>query len=354
MMIAVKMQSSKRTLRSNEIAVTAGSEIAGGGLDVELDLTFSLQYPHFLKRSGNQLQIMLQRRKRYKNRAILGFKTLAGGVINMAEVLQRSNYMDKELELLGNIKELGKNEVVARIMMSALKSQPVDQEGGINGRHVKVPLDRSADVDSDEDDDFTSPDEGSDSETVDETAASSGANAVPSARERLSQWRRHVNSRKGRKLFSTNSVGSDPANAQQRNLKQKFIALLKKFRIPDSDAFESDEQYQEALEQELMAAQNPREFEDLFEEEDVDVDDLSDSGQEFDDVSISSTPKPSLRPFFSSCTLVGPDAEVKPIQIWCRNIIILNLLGFLGLSRDKTDGIGQPRFFRDGTNSRHF
>lgn len=46
----------------------------------------SLQYPHFLKRDANRLQIMLQRRKRYKNRTILGYKTLAVGVINMAEV----------------------------------------------------------------------------------------------------------------------------------------------------------------------------------------------------------------------------------------------------------------------------
>lgn len=45
-----------------------------------------LQYPHFLKREGNKLQIMLQRRKRYKNRTILGYKTLAAGSINMAEV----------------------------------------------------------------------------------------------------------------------------------------------------------------------------------------------------------------------------------------------------------------------------
>lgn len=29
---------------------------------------------------------MLQRRKRYKNRTILGYKTLAAGAINMAEV----------------------------------------------------------------------------------------------------------------------------------------------------------------------------------------------------------------------------------------------------------------------------
>lgn len=45
-----------------------------------------LQYPHFLKRDANKLQIMLQRRKRYKNRTILGYKTLALGLINMAEV----------------------------------------------------------------------------------------------------------------------------------------------------------------------------------------------------------------------------------------------------------------------------
>lgn len=52
-------------------------------------LTFCLQYPHFLKRDANKLQIMLQRRKRYKNRTILGYKTLALGMINMAEVRNR-------------------------------------------------------------------------------------------------------------------------------------------------------------------------------------------------------------------------------------------------------------------------
>ncbi|CAM1154435.1 PACS1 (predicted) [Pycnogonum litorale] len=79
--IAVKMQSSKRTLRSNEIIIPNNRL-----LDTELDLTFSLQYPHFIKRDGNKLQIMLQRRKRYKNRTILGFKTLAVGFINMSQV----------------------------------------------------------------------------------------------------------------------------------------------------------------------------------------------------------------------------------------------------------------------------
>ena len=50
-------------------------------------LFYSLfQYPHFLKRAGNNLQVMLQRRKKYKNRTILGFKTLAVGLVNMGQV----------------------------------------------------------------------------------------------------------------------------------------------------------------------------------------------------------------------------------------------------------------------------
>lgn len=80
--IAVKMQSSKRTLRSNEIMLPAN-----GLLDTGLELTFSLQYPHFLKRDGNRLQVLLQRRKRYKNRTMLGFKTLAEGFIRMDQVI---------------------------------------------------------------------------------------------------------------------------------------------------------------------------------------------------------------------------------------------------------------------------
>lgn len=41
---------------------------------------------------------------------------------------------------------------------------------------------------------------------------------------------------------------------------------------------------------------DPADIEDLFEE----LEDMSDSGPEVDTMSISSTPKPSLRPFFAS------------------------------------------------------
>ncbi|KAF3845265.1 hypothetical protein F7725_008428 [Dissostichus mawsoni] len=62
-----KLVGSKRILRSHEIVLPPG-----GSVETDLALTFSLQYPHFLKREGNKLQILLQRRKRYKNRTILG------------------------------------------------------------------------------------------------------------------------------------------------------------------------------------------------------------------------------------------------------------------------------------------
>ena len=60
------MQSSKRTLRSHEITIpqtiittALGSGVSGALnsppiLETELDLHFSLQYPHFIKRDGNR------------------------------------------------------------------------------------------------------------------------------------------------------------------------------------------------------------------------------------------------------------------------------------------------------------
>ena len=166
--IAVKMQSSKRTLRSNEILLPTT-----GLLDTELELAFSLQYPHFLKREGNTLQIMLQRRKKYKNRTILGYKTLAVGIINMSQVLQRQ--MDLELELVEG--KGGGGAVLGKVYMLSLSSQPVDHEdlGKQMGDN-----DREVECDSDEDEDFSSQDEGSDSEPMIEDIRNNSSRRKPS------------------------------------------------------------------------------------------------------------------------------------------------------------------------------
>ncbi|XP_076289563.1 phosphofurin acidic cluster sorting protein KrT95D isoform X5 [Lasioglossum baleicum] len=261
--IAVKMHGSKRTLRSNEMAIPPS-----GMLDTELELQFALQYPHFLKRDGNKLLILLQRRKRYKNRTMLGYKTLAEGVINMAQVLQKQ--MDLELELVSYKAEkyAGHSVAIARVSVVALSSQPVDQDK----RLMSDPNERLCPEYSDEEEEFSSEGEaeGSDSEPT------------------LEMHRRK-------------SRAKIPANARQRNLKQKFIALLKRrFRVS-----EDLDQDQEEIGQKLSGGD--MEIEDLFHE----LEDLSDSGPELDTMSVSSTPKPSLRPFFSSSrSLLAPPHSV--------------------------------------------
>uniref|UniRef100_A0A670JU02 Phosphofurin acidic cluster sorting protein 1 n=1 Tax=Podarcis muralis TaxID=64176 RepID=A0A670JU02_PODMU len=151
--IAVKLQGSKRILRSNEIVLPVS-----GLVETELQLTFSLQYPHFLKRDANKLQIMLQRRKRYKNRTILGYKTLAVGLINMAEVMQHPSEGALVLGLHSNVKDV--SVPVAEIKIYSLSSQPIDHEG------LKSKLsDRSPDIDNyseEEEESFSSEQEGSD------------------------------------------------------------------------------------------------------------------------------------------------------------------------------------------------
>ncbi|XP_065942705.1 phosphofurin acidic cluster sorting protein 2 isoform X3 [Magallana gigas] len=261
--IAVKMQNSKRILRSNEIIVPQG-----GLLDTELDLTFSLQYPHYLKRDC-KLQVMLQRRKKYKNKTILGYKTLAAGQVNMTHVLQRTH--DKDLSLYSEQKD--NTEKLATLVMLQLSSQPVDHTENGQRKNILSDVDRSPDIDNesyDEDDqEEWSNDDISDPEAMDEDG-------------RL----------RARKSNRTEARGVATARGrvnQQRNFKQKIVSLLRKFKITE-----------ESL--------DPEEFPDTNQDPTDDIDDLidelaesmSDSGQEMDPdtVSVISTPKPRLRPFF--------------------------------------------------------
>ncbi|XP_014304856.2 phosphofurin acidic cluster sorting protein 2-like [Myotis lucifugus] len=123
MVIAVQMQGSKGILRSQEIVLPSS-----GPVEIDLALTFSLEYPHFLKRGGNKLQIMLQQRKCNNNQTILGYKTLATGAIHMAELIQRPPDCGQVLSLSSRIQ--GSSITVAEIWISSLSSQPIDDEDG--------------------------------------------------------------------------------------------------------------------------------------------------------------------------------------------------------------------------------
>lgn len=79
-----------------------------------------------MKKKNNLMYLMIQRKKKYKNRPILGYKTLAVGSINMTEVLQKCS--DKDLCLYSEAKEEIPAQVVARVHLGSVGSQPIEQE----------------------------------------------------------------------------------------------------------------------------------------------------------------------------------------------------------------------------------
>uniref|UniRef100_A0A8C9SPU8 Phosphofurin acidic cluster sorting protein 2-like n=1 Tax=Scleropages formosus TaxID=113540 RepID=A0A8C9SPU8_SCLFO len=266
--IAVKIQGSKRILRSNEYVLPPG-----GLMETDLELTFSLQYPHFLKRDANRLQIMLQRRKRYKNRTILGYKTLAVGVINMAEVMQHPTDGGQILGLHSNVKEAPVR--AAEVSVHSLSSQPIDHEDG------SVQTDRSPDIDNyseDEDDSYSSEQEASD-------------DAVH-----------------GQDLYDEDDEVRKPKKSRRKMIRttsMTTLALLKYFSVFGSQVLDSDpvDQTQE-VEEDL----------DLLYDS-LEVYNQSDSGPEMEDnESVLSTPKPKLRPFFEGMSHSSSQTEIGSLH----------------------------------------
>ncbi|XP_059527702.1 phosphofurin acidic cluster sorting protein 2-like [Myotis daubentonii] len=137
LVIAVQMQGANGILRSHEIVLPSS-----GPVETDLALTFSLEYPHFLKRKGNKLQIMLQQRKCNHNRTILGYRTLATGAVHMAELMQRPPEGGRVLSLSSRIQ--GSSITVAEIWISSLSSQPIDDE---DGSMLASPKAKSMDID---------------------------------------------------------------------------------------------------------------------------------------------------------------------------------------------------------------
>ncbi|XP_035814079.2 phosphofurin acidic cluster sorting protein 1-like isoform X1 [Amphiprion ocellaris] len=273
--IAVKIQGSKRTLRSNEYVLPPD-----GLMETDLELTFSLQYPHFLKRDSNRLHVMLQRRKRYKNRTILGYKTLAVGVIDMAEVMQHPTDGAHILSLHSNLKDASVH--AAELSIQSLFSQPIEHEDtGHHGNKSKA-SDRSPDFNEweDDDDSFSSEQDASD-------------DAVPPQDMYDDDDDVQGKTKSHRKMIRTASL------TQQPNFKQKFVALLRRFKVSD-EVLDSDP---------VGHSQEAEEDLDLLYDS-LEVYSPSDSGAELDDDSVQSTPKPKLRPFFEGVS----QSEVTNVQ----------------------------------------
>ncbi|XP_059584243.1 phosphofurin acidic cluster sorting protein 2 isoform X1 [Alligator mississippiensis] len=276
--IAVKMQGSKRILRSHEIVLPPS-----GHVETELALTFSLQYPHFLKREGNKLQIMLQRRKRYKNRTILGYKTLAVGSINMAEVMQHPTEGGQVLSLFSNIKEA--TAKVAEIWIFSLSSQPIDHEDSTMQASQKI---KSTDNYSEEEyESFSSEQEASD-------------DAVQGQDLDDDEYELGKPKKQRRSIVRTTSI------TRQQNFKQKVVALLRRFKVSD-----------EVLDSEQDPAEHIPEVEEDLDllYDTLDIENPSDSGPEMeDDDSVLSTPKPKLKPYFEGLSHSSSQTEIGSIH----------------------------------------
>uniref|UniRef100_A0A2K6MM20 Phosphofurin acidic cluster sorting protein 2 n=1 Tax=Rhinopithecus bieti TaxID=61621 RepID=A0A2K6MM20_RHIBE len=261
---------SKRILRSHEIVLPPSGQV-----ETDLALTFSLQYPHFLKREGNKLQIMLQRRKRYKNRTILGYKTLAVGSISMAEVMQHPSEGGQVLSLCSSIKEAPVK--AAEIWIASLSSQPIDHEDSAMQAGPKA---KSTDNYSEEEyESFSSEQEASDDavqgQDLDEDDFDVG---------KPKKQRRSI----------------------QQNFKQKVVALLRRFKVSD-----------EVLDSEQDPAEHiPEAEEDLdLLYDTLDMEHPSDSGPDMeDDDSVLSTPKPKLRPYFEGLSHSSSQTEIGSIH----------------------------------------
>ncbi|XP_023827177.1 phosphofurin acidic cluster sorting protein 1 [Salvelinus sp. IW2-2015] len=276
--IAVKLQGTGRVERENELSLCGA-----GLLENLISSTFSLQYPHFLKRDANKLQIMLQRRKRYKNRTILGYKTLALGHINMAEVMQHPSEGAQVLGLHSQLKEA--SVLVAEVRVYSLSSQPIDHEG------PKAKMsDRSPDIDNyseEEEESFSSEQEGSDD---------------PIHGQYLYDEEDEVRKKKPRRKLTSNA-----SITRQPNIKQKFVALLKRFKVSDEVGFGlehvSSEQIQEVEE----------DLDELYDS--LEMYNPSDSGPEMEETdSILSTPKPKLRPFFEGMSQSSSQTEITSLN----------------------------------------
>ncbi|CAH8460354.1 unnamed protein product [Schistosoma rodhaini] len=265
---------------------TLGS-LVGGGVSVLIDFTCNIQYSHFLTRDSNTLQILLQRRKKYKSKAVnLGYKTLAYCNVSLAQVLQR-RIENRFLDLYTDPK--CSTHPIGRIEVLYLSSLPIEKDL-LNGKRKVV----------DEDEDYPIPDVYSEQDDSDHVEESDD--------DQIAECEIVGHSRQ-KKLVKAMSVGC----VNQKQIKQKLIGLLKKLKISDPNEVDLDVATTSKLWDEIDRIATASDI-----EEDSDV-------ESYNLVSIQSTPRPTLRPFFatagSSDDTLSADAGAKLLKRLQRELL---------------------------------
>lgn len=244
--VTAKLPLSKRNryLRSNEIKVTPNH----GRIDLDCDISFCIQYPHFLKRKANVLQLLIQRRKKYKNRLPGGLRDLAVGNINLTYIMQQGGLREIQLNPSSeNEVELkGVGACAGKIFLASCYSQAPEIVDDREKQKKNVE-DSEEETETDYDD------------------VADDLNEMPSGRSGRHKTSTEIEARTGR--------------TKGKNLKYQMNKLFNMFRPED---------------------QGRRPVVKEMPWEDDDLDSPYDSGPELfnDDTSIRSNRRPQLAPFF--------------------------------------------------------
>uniref|UniRef100_A0A0N4ZTE7 C2 NT-type domain-containing protein n=1 Tax=Parastrongyloides trichosuri TaxID=131310 RepID=A0A0N4ZTE7_PARTI len=267
LVITFKLRSGKRSLRTNDINVSFG-QTQGDKIIIDLDLSVTIQYPHFLKKA-NTLLILIQRRKKYGKRKIPGFKNIAVGKLNLTDVLQHGCLREITLWLMNDYNKSESLNYESLTPFGILNITNCYSQAASSEYNEKSKVDELG-VLSEEDDDQDSSQE--DTNIRDDYLRNSLYHTIHSRRTKHS-----------RQMSSTKKLN-------QKNLKQKFVSLMKKLKNTDVGEPEKEGS--------IVMARTAQELEEWFEE----LENLSDSGPEFDNdrVSIISNPRPKLQPFFGN------------------------------------------------------
>ncbi|GMR58282.1 hypothetical protein PMAYCL1PPCAC_28477 [Pristionchus mayeri] len=280
LVITAKLEGYKRSLRSNEIVLGDGGVSA---IDLPLDISFTIQYPHFLKHKANVMQIHVQRKRKYKNRPIPGgFKSVAYGSIDLSAMLQSGQAAKSECALYAiptSKQSSGKEQPpvtsIGRIVMQSCATLPLDAEGE-QGGGAKMNKDKVVELSDD-------------SEISEEEDSDLPNDGLQTGRNGRGQG---VSQGAGSEHRLRDSQRRRKRAQHKKNMKQRLVNLLKKFRVPDEGG-------NEAAASSSGREPTAKELQALFDE----LDELSDSGNEGvapDEISIVSNPRPALRPYFSS------------------------------------------------------
>ncbi|KAM7535295.1 hypothetical protein Aperf_G00000101991 [Anoplocephala perfoliata] len=290
--VALRMRgNTRRILRSPEISLvvskhpsatsnTSSSCSPGAGGYILIDLNCTIQYSHILKMDSNILQVLLQKRKKYKNTTMnLGYKTLAYCNINLSQVLQR-RIEHRFLSMYPDPKCIG--PAIARIEVHCLSTVPWERDPISPGQKGGFESDGCMDDGCLMPADIFSDDADEESDSEEEVDMDVDVNTGRRVISGISSTSANApNTERGgqKKVLKSMSVGQ---------IKQKVVSLLKRLKLADPNE-EIDTGTTLHLWEEIDKIET---VSDVDEDSDIDTGGTGESG------SLQSVPRPSIRPFF--------------------------------------------------------